>query len=288
MNPLGEERRERLEAGVERVLLALLVTWAFLGLDVFPEQPAPTGLARFVDLTSLAQPWIYWTLTAGLGVALALFVTGRALPYSIGYVALLWTAVGTLENSQGVEAHYSQPAALVLLAQTLAYAIARYRPGGIAAHRRAFWYSQQALAAAYFVSGITKLVRSRGRWLEDLPNIALQIVKSHDQSFFETLTGDLIARGDRVAALVMEHPNTARLVFGWGLALELFVWLALLGRRWALGVGIALFLLHEGIAFVMQIRFPIHEALVVLYFVGLPALLVGAWARRRGAQPGGR
>ena len=61
-----------------------------------------------------------------------------------------------------------------------------------------------------------------------------------------------------------------RVLMGGGLAIELFAFVALRGRLWALGAGLAIIALHWGIDISMGLFFKYHIALVIIFYLNLP------------------
>ena len=172
------------------------VLWRMLpGTVPFTAQPFPGGLARLADLTFLSDPPVFAVLRGLALVALPLYVLGVAPLLSLGYLAALLTAVGALENSQGAIGHHLQLLCLVTLAQWLAYAAAALRPPpgasrglglpAAAAHGRAVQAAKLMIAAAYVASGWTKLIASQGLWVAQLPDISLQLVKTHANVYYD-------------------------------------------------------------------------------------------------------
>ena len=98
----------------------------------------------------------------------------------------------------------------------------------------------------------------------------------------------IITPGDAIASVILAHPNLTRVLLGFGGLLELSAGVALLGRRSAFAVGIGLLAMHWAIAELMLIEFPENEALLAIYFVNVPFLVVigarrfaGSGAQRR-------
>ena len=276
--------REPWELHLQRLGLALLLAWRFPLIPRYSAQPFPAGVARLVDFSFLGDQtlnaWVYGAFAA----ALVLYVLGRAMLLAVGTLLVLWVGAGALSNSQGSLAHDTQLVGMVLLAQWLAYARGAWAVwrGGVRAQaidELAVDYSQQVIVASYLLAGMMKVVLSRGRWIEQVPYVASDIVKTHGQRFADGLDAALLARGERFATFALTHTIIMRLMLGSALLLELCSPLALLGRRAALVFGLALIGMHRGIEYVMMIRFYEHEVLLLLYFVNLPYWLV--WAGRR-------
>ena len=111
-----------------------------------------------------------------------------------------------------------------------------------------------ALVSCYVTSAITKLERSEGEWLQRTPNLAVAIAKTNTKNYL-----NIQERPDHLAnavpQFIIDHPNITRLFFGLGLALELFSFLALLGRWPAILIGVSLICMHDMIARIMDLHF---------------------------------
>ena len=279
-------RRDPAELRVQRVALALLVYTSFRSLPRFSAQPFPVGIANWVDFTFLASPRAALWAEVGLLVALGCYVVGRAMPVALTVMTVLYTAAGALAYSQGALQHRTQLLALVLLAQLVAYVQATVtgRPPRIG-HTLATHYSLEVIAAAYVLSGLMKIVLSGGKWLEQVPMVAIDIAKAHGQVFCTTGEPGLVARADAIGAAIMASPNLTRTLFAPAVLFELAAGTAVFGRTLAAVVGLCLVAMHRSIDVVMAIRFWENEALLLIYFVNVPYLLVCTarvllWRRR--------
>jgi len=69
---------------------------------------------------------------------------------------------------------------------------------------------------------------------------------------------------------MIDNPMITRVLMGGGLAIELFAFLALRSRLWALVAGLAIIALHWGIDISMGLFFKYHIALVIIFYLNLP------------------
>jgi hypothetical protein len=167
--------------------------------------------------------------------------------------------------------------ALVLLAQLVAYVQSAVAPRTASnAHAVATHYSLEVIAAAYVLSGLMKIVLSGGKWLDQVPMVAIDIAKAHGQLYCTTGESGLLARADAIGATILSHPNATRTLFAPAVLFELAAGAAVFGRTVALLVGVCLVAMHRGIDALMAIRFWENEALLLIYFVDVPYLLVRA------------
>jgi hypothetical protein len=275
-------RHGAFELFLVRAMFALVIYERFPHADRLIGQPHPNGLAHVVDFTFLNAPGISEVLQFGFLLALVLYAAGYAIPWAIAYLLFTTVSVGTLLNSQGAIGHGHQIIPLVLLGQLIAYGYCAWfelrrrpppLPPDLNVHDLSIHFAQQMIVSVYVVAGLTKLIRSKGSWILDLPNIAVEIVKTHAQSYHNALSPELLESGNQIAGLILEHPNWTRLLLSGGLALELFAILALGGRRLAFCVGVLLIAMHEMIELVMNLSFKTNQLVVFVFLVNAPFLI---------------
>jgi membrane protein implicated in regulation of membrane protease activity len=282
------------ERAVMRGLFALVVALHMPG--ALPSDPlaAPNGLARLVDLSFLSDPTAFSVSQYLLWAALILYVLRIAWGVVLPYITFLSLAVGSLQNSRGAIGHHLQIVSLVLLAQTAAYFYSRFvrdrdrkdKPPKSAGENRMINWSQQAIAATYLVSGLAKLINSHGMWVFQSPLVAVQIVKTTEQDYYNTLDPNRYGAGLATAEWIVQHPLLVTLMAAAGLILELTAPLMLLGRRWALFYGLGLVLFHESIHRVMKLHFANNEYLIWIYLVNVPfwVWVAACWLRSSTAK----
>jgi hypothetical protein len=234
--------------------------------------PAPNGLARILDLTFLTDAWWLGACHAALLVALAFYIARVLLWLALPVALLINVSVNTVANSQGAIHHSAQIVSLVLLVQTVACYyqlwLRRHRPdeAGTLEERQIFW-SQQAIAAAYFVAGLTKLIETKGAWIFGARFIGVQIFKTAYQAYYNDLNPAGLDQQLAIAQFAAAHGAIVALIAGGGLLLELLAPLMLLDRRWGLAVGCAFIAFHLSIDRVMQLSFVFHQLLVLIFIV---------------------
>ena len=281
------------ERAAMRVLFALVVAWHLPTDLAYDDLPKPNGLARLVDLTFLLNATVFDIFRYTAYAALLLYVARLWWSIALPYLAAFSIAAGSIFNSQGAISHHLQIVSLVLVAQTAAHwfdrLTARRVPLAEGAHGedRAISWSLQAIAATYLVSGLTKLIETSGAWILQSPLVALQVVKSNEQDFYDALDPSRTGRGVAVAEWMLQHPLIVGAAMTAGLLLELGAPAILLGRGWAAGYGLALILFHESIHRVMKLHFEWNEYLLWIYLVNVPfwALLAASALRRGSARP---
>jgi hypothetical protein len=211
-----------------------------------------------------------------------------AWPLVLPCLTLLSIALGSINNSSGAITHSFQIVSLVLLAQTAALFHGRFQEKrGVdeADENRMVFWSQQAIVATYLVSALTKLIHTSGMWFFQSPLIAVQIVKTTDQSYYNMLEPSARGVGPIAAEWIVRHPLGVGIVLSFGLLLELTAPLALLGRRFALLFGVSLLIFHETIHRVMKLHFAYNEYLLWIYFVNVPFWAWLAARRLRRSTP---
>lgn len=277
-----------------RVLFAVVVWRHIPGSLDHLEISAPNGLARWADLRFLLDPQVFAWCKYALAAACALYVLRIGWSLVLPYMALLSIGVGTLINSTGAIAHYLQIVSLVLATQTAAHFYNLFTLRGVTgsaeraqAENRVIYWSQQAIVATYVVSALTKLLRTSGMWFFQSPLIAVQIIKTNDQEFYNRLETASFDVGVATADWMVQHPLLTGLVLSTGLLLELAAPVALLGRWYAAGIGVALVLFHTSVHQVMKLNFLYNEYLIWIYLVNVPfwVLLAFRAVQRRRRAP---
>ena len=196
----------------------------------FATMPFPNGLARMIDFTVLAQPGLWPILKAIAVFCLIAYTLGRCSVPALAYLVALIVSFGTLRNSQGAIGHSTQLLALVMLAQwgmglidlitnpNKTTTLWRTNAEG---ERRMIHAARVMMAAAYLTTAISKIDRSHGRWLMDIPNLSVQIVKTQANDYYNTLEPTKPEFAKELPDLIAEHPYLARLLFAPGLLIEL-------------------------------------------------------------------
>jgi hypothetical protein len=187
----------------------------------------------------------------------------------------------TLYNSQGVAYHSHNIVSLTLLAQWLVYLwpwiyrLFRKRrfqlPEGRTLADLSIHFSLHIIAGIYVIAGVIKLLRSKGLWAFQSPDIAVELLKTNAQNYYNWLEIDgAYEHRQQVAQSMIENPNLTRLLLGSGLLIEVFAFLALYNRVAALIGGLLFLALHWGIGLTMGLNFQYNIAVIVVFFINLP------------------
>ena len=276
-----------------RVCFAVVTWWSLPVLSAMVDlkaQEYPTGLAVVMDLTFFSNPQVYWTCYYIFCAALIIYAAGFLLPLVIPIIACVHIGMITLYNSQGATHHAYQLISLILLAQWAVYwtpwvrKVFKRSPLVLSDGRQwrdyAVWYSLQVIAAAYVIAGVIKLMRTKGLWIIESPNLSVQLMKTNAQNYYDKLQTDAVfEQRAALAQYMIDNPNLTRLFLGGGLFIELFAFLLLLNRRWALVMGFFILSLHWGIEMTMGLNFKYQMAVVAIFLVNVPF-----WVGKAGAS----
>jgi hypothetical protein len=267
-----------------RLGCGLLVWWQFPSLEQYHQMPFPRGLGHWMDLTFLSAPGTDRVLVWILLPCLVLYVLGRGTVFTLGVIVAVYSAAGSLVNSQGATSHTHQLLVMTLIGQWVA---ALWDFGGTCCRGNVgIWVDsirrQQAMAqvarivisAAYLTCGLSKIVATSGTWISRTPNLALGIMKSHANYFYDDLQLTNPFFSSTVPHWMVEHPVATCLIFGPGLFIELFLFLGLLGRGWSFIFGSIAVVFHLLVGLIMLLFFTAHIWLILLYFVNVPYWLV--------------
>jgi hypothetical protein len=273
----------------EMLLMRLILAW-FIWASVaevnlnLTEQPKPNGLAAWgLDFTFWANDGLRLGLLAGLGIAAALYASGWLMLPALAYILFAMITAGTLANSQGSIGHSTQLLCMCLLAEFLVLLWLRLRP--IEPQRPSSgWLSpvpvpheqwavhamKYVIAAGYVSTGLCKVLATKGLWIWQTPLLVVQLKKGNLAEYYDSLKPGDTFFTETIPQLILAHPMLARVVFGTALILELAALLALLGRGWSLGVGLALIAMHLSISVVMSLDFEYHLVVLFALLVNLP------------------
>lgn len=272
MNSAGTVPKAISQAGgvevvLTRLLFAVLLVlyspvWSAFDL---PSIPFPNGLAKVFPLEPLLGHALPFKVLYAAG--LLGFVLHWRPALSMAVVALIALLAGTIVQSQGAIGHGGQVLTVLAFAQwaTLLWAKRSGNEAPAHAHRLMMSVAPAIMAYVYVTSAITKLDTSGLDWVSHGHFIAVQVVKSHSSAYYTSLDAGLLERGNAIANWILAHPDLSRLMLAGGLFLELFAFLALLGRGWGLFFAIGLAAFHVAVGLSMQLWFTTHVWLLLLF-----------------------
>ena len=281
-----------------RVIVAITICRSLpYSCETLVSQPEPNGIAQYLDLTPVCSAHYYDLWRALVFIAAILFATNRFTFLSLLVMTVVHTSIFTLKNSQGWIGHNNQIISLPLIIQCVHYGwcgIKRWfiRSSSLGAKSKvepaldsstgvdsnvhgqptdddlAVWYSQQAIVATYVISAITKHALSFEGWIQDSPNLVLQVLKTNEMGYYNFLlhayADDKLA--NFIVGKLLETPRLAILLFGPAYVLEALACLALFNRLALLLGGISLIAMHLGISLIMRLNFKYNEAILFALF----------------------
>ena len=294
---------------IMRAAFAVAIWYAFAKIQTFTEAPSPVGIAQWIDV-SIFHDGDFRELSKWIVAACMLsYVFGVFPSVTLSIAAFLFVGAATLNTSQGKIHHHLQAGGGVLCILAIWHVIAsiihRFKPHHLTrlrTYQLSVFFVLQAVAAAYVVSAVTKLDKSGLGWFTDAKYAPAAIRKTEDAAYFSTLevrkpaalqedgassepandtvedqAADFFPRA--VQKFLLDNPWAAGWVLGPGLILELFAFLALLGRRWALAVGLLIISFHFMVGHVMNLHFELNNHLLIIFFVNIPywVLAFGRW-----------
>ena len=280
-------------------LVVLRVLFALVLFDVIPSTlPAqqlsePVGLAGMgLDFSWLpgAMPVLKWSSFP----LLVLYAFGRWQVLTTTLLCGLTILVGTYTNSNGAIKHHHQIVSLILLAQAAWqwWWLIRHRRGGrggsledagdpLDRDRWEFFVSQQAVVAAYVVTGLTKVLTSGFfGWIKAAANYPVQLRKTNLQAAYSRADVSTAA-GTGLESWLLNHPVAGQAMLGTGLLLELGAILALLGRPWSFGYGVLLIAFHAVNSVFMNLNFRWHNWCLFIFLILPPVIAAGRRALGR-------
>jgi hypothetical protein len=128
-------------------------------------------------------------------------------------------------------------------------------------------YSIQIVAAGYMLAGISKLRDSGLAWITDSPLGSIQIIKSYCNYYFDSGEIAQLQKGIELSGVVLKHALIVKILFGLSLMFELFAWISLRSKKYALIYGLLLLSMHIGIYYFMNI-------LVIAIFYPMVAVMI--------------
>lgn len=236
-------------------------------------QPHPNGLGYFIDFSFLSNDAIERPLRALTALSLILYLIGLPGVFTLLIPLFFNIGISTLKNSQGAIGHTSQAVYLSLVSVWAASAWAWWckRKGRGLPHDftvgqlEADWV-RQALAAAYVVSAISKILFSKGAWIASTRFLPLHIVKNCDMEYYEQLNPAAL-KLSWLPQMMMDHQWLSAAVFGIALPLELFAFWGLYNRRSAAFFGFGLICFHQSVSILMNLSFIYNKMLLLAFFV---------------------
>ena len=298
LDTLGIRNYHRWEVTIMRVAFAVLVFYTFpTEKHLYATQEHPNGIAHWFDLTFLADPEEYKPLEFIACICLVVYALGILPVLPLGYLVWFSIVTRTLANSQGGISHSYQMVTLILLAQFIvafcAFVVPLFKERRFSLFQNRFWdncavyYSQLGMAGAYVIAALTKLNNSGLMWFWNSPYFVTDVIKTNRQNYYAKLDDErFLEFGKEVEYVqaISDYPMFARVLFAPGILFEIGAFLALLGRKWALAVGLSLVALHLGIKEVMKLDFLKNEICVAIFMINIPFWIFYLVQKTRGKK----
>jgi hypothetical protein len=288
----------RYELFLIRGLFALVIWDAMPVAITMPSEPHAVGLGHWIDFSFLADPPTMKACRWLLAGCLLLYAASLFLQFALPIILFLLVAAGTVGASFGATTHSKQIVVLCVLAQCGWYVFVALRRRKITLqdHRFGAFAGVQAIAASYVISGISKLAGD-GNWLIDaVKNFQIQKTKNIRMKYYNSISEQTAETGsglqgmlhailspvlNTIEHLLLTSPAWRALFLGGGFILELFAFLALVGRKMSLLIGGSLILFHLTVFEIMGLRFRYNIYLLLIFLVGVPYWIEVAWRRLR-------
>jgi len=267
-----------------RIFFSYVIYKTFLRKRIkFNSQPSPNGIARFIDFSFLNKKAIYSKLRYFIFILLFLYAAGMGLPLITLLLLIYTVCIGTYFNSQGAISHHSQVISLVLLVQTFVYIYGVVNPylklnylsdSTISYNQLAMFFSQQAVVSVYFTSALTKLIRSKFRWVYNVKDIPVQIEKTNMQNYYDELSAPPASWARNVMNWCVRYPVITISIFSLGLLLELMSPFSLISRSTNIIFGLMVIGFHGLNSTLFKLKFDSLQRLIVIYFINIPYLII--------------
>ena len=276
------------EAVLLRLFFSVAVIWGLWPVLRYEKVELAKGLSKILDVSVFGgADAVVWFRPLIVTAAL-LYVLEIVRPLGLVLLTIAQLGYNTLQNSQGFTYHGNNIMGLILLTQCgaelfwLGYRLVTRREfslaSGLTRHAYHLYFAQCAIAAVYVTSAITKLTKTDGMWLFRSHYLAKSVVKTHRQTFYDNPEGAIAEPVVAIAQWLAEHHILTRLAFGAGFFLELFAFLALWNRAWALFIGLSIITFHFGVELIMQLDFRVNQLMCLIFLVNLPFWVV--WLAR--------
>jgi hypothetical protein len=218
------------------------------------DAPYPASLCVLINCNQVLQNPFKWIIAIVIVSALLLYLFEVRMVYTTLLLFFLSLLIYSIEESNGLLTRRGV-LSLLFFAQFLAYLFNNIRPRNSLAKDR-IQFTAQFIAAAYLLAAISKLTTSGMAWISDSPNVALQVLKSFDYSYFDTGLKEELYRGAHMSSLIAAHLVWVKFLFGSALILEFFSFMLLGSKRTAFIYALFLLAMHIGILITMDIFFP--------------------------------
>lgn len=235
----------------------------------------PLGICRLVDCSIFLSSTVKISLFIIAFVACAFYVLEKKMVFVIGVLTAISILVFTMEDSHGI-LNRRDILSGILLAQFIAYFLHAIKPSSNINKNRIF-YSQQIIIAAYFLSGLSKLINSGWQWFNNPQGFLLQVQKANWNKYIDLMNPDYLVKADCRTTFIIEYPTLIIFLLLLTFLLELSAFVTLfLKPKWMIIYGVLFIGMHIGIWYFMSISIDsvigvnLIFLLNIFYFLYLP------------------
>ena len=236
------------------IKLSFLFFWSNAIIQIlFTSKDAnlPIGIYLYIQYDFLFHGFLRYSLFLTIVLLIVFYIIEKWMVYTTFLMTLISILFITHQESEGIF-YRSTSYSTILGAQFLAYFIHRLKPAFNLNYYR-IQFPLQIIVATYTLAGISKLKLSGLDWIDSGKYFSLQVLKN--QYFFYYDTGSEVFRTTAwtKAEWFLKNLLSIKLLLTFSLFLELFCFLALIGKKSRISIGILLLLMHIGIYYVMGI-----------------------------------
>lgn len=210
------------------------------------------GLCQLIDchlFISIDNKILILSISWLLGILYILEIKMKWTTLILFVVSMI---IYSAEESSGVLSR-SGMFSFIFFAQSVAYWIYDFNTDSKGLWRNRIQFSMQSIAVAYFLSACSKLIDSGLSWPSDGHRITLQIVKSFNYNWVTNLESSELDKAAYFVEFINQNQSTLLILLSISLLLEFFIPVAIIHRCYARIYGLALFGMHLGIYYFMDI-----------------------------------
>ncbi len=233
---------------------SLMFFWLFKVIPIlvkYNAAPFPQGIFNWYTFDFIGNPSYRYAIIIVCLVLAAMYLSEKKMQLACIGLFIISLFIFSLEESNGILNRYSL-LSFIFGAQAFSYFISTHFTKLDYTQLR-FNFSIQAIAAAYMLSAMSKLLTSGLNWITDSKYFVLQILKSHYYKYITTIDPQHLEAGNTYIRFIENYPNSIAILLTTSLILELFAWVSCLNKKYALVYGCLLFLMHVGIKYIMDI-----------------------------------
>ena len=239
----------------------------------------PVGLCRLYNFDILFSGPALGVLIAILLVCIILYLSEKKMLFATGMLTVLTGIIISHHESSGIFMR-ATPFTTIFAAQFIAYLFFRINTDfNLPVYRQQ--YAIQIIAATYTLAAISKFTLSGITWVQDGADLfPLQILKSFSSRYFDTGDAAALQKGYSIANFAWQHKPLFKVLLTGSLALETCCFIVVLNPALRIGYGLALALMHFGIAYSMNIVIGGLAFPMVIFFINPLYWLVIAYQNR--------